>query len=115
MMVGGVPMLADGVCEEEAALDGRKVGDEDDQRDHPRRGWWMSELGLGQSRVSSATAFLAQSSSTSALPAVVAAMRAAVAALLNARGRPRLAVWRRAMASSANYPEPRIMPSLTAA
>jgi hypothetical protein len=38
-----------------------------------------------------------------------------VAALLNALGRPRLALWSRATASSANYPEPRIMPRLKAA
>jgi hypothetical protein len=60
---------------------------------------WFVEL--LQSRVSSATAFFAQSSSTKALPAVAAAMSAAMAALLSARGRPRLALWRRAMASSA--------------
>jgi hypothetical protein len=36
--------------------------------------------------VSSATAFLAQSSLTNALPAVAAAMSAAMAALLRARG-----------------------------
>jgi hypothetical protein len=40
-----------------------------------------------QSRVSSATAFFAQSSSTRALPAVAAAMSAAIAALLSARGK----------------------------
>jgi hypothetical protein len=54
-----------------------------------------------QSRVSSATAFFAQSSSTSALPAVVAAISAAMAALFNPRGRPKLALWSRATASSA--------------
>ncbi len=47
------------------------------------------------SRVSSATAFLAQSSSTSALPAVAAAISAAMAALFKARGRPRLTLWSR--------------------
>src|SRR5437899_2917782 len=55
-----------------------------------------------QSRVSSATAFFAQSSSASALPAVVAAISAAMAALFSARGRPKLALWSRAMASSAS-------------
>ncbi len=44
-----------------------------------------------QSRVSSATAFLAHSSSTNALPALAAAISAQVAALPSARGRPRLA------------------------
>src|SRR5712692_2354801 len=78
------------------------IGDEDDQRDRPRRAGDGGRAGWVQSRVSSATAFLAQSSSTNALPAVVAAMRAAVATLLNARGRPRLALWRRATASPAN-------------
>src|SRR6266540_869942 len=75
--------------------------DEDDHADHPRRvGAVGAEDGV-QSRVSSATAFLAQSSSTSALPAVVAAMSAAVAALFNARGNPKLALCSRATASSA--------------
>ena len=46
---------------------------------------------VGQSRVSSEEAFLAQSSSTIALPALAAAMRAAMAALLSARGKPKLA------------------------
>ena len=44
--------------------------------------------GAGQSRVSSATAFLAQASSTRSWPAAAAAMSAAVAALFRARGRP---------------------------
>ncbi|MGO9660263.1 MAG: hypothetical protein ACLP7F_18150 [Acidimicrobiales bacterium] len=39
-------------------------------------------------RVSSATAFLAQVSSTSPLPSAAAAINAAVAALLSARGSP---------------------------
>jgi hypothetical protein len=38
-------------------------------------------------------------------------MSAAMAALFSARGRPRLALCNRAIASSANYTEPRIMPS----
>src|SRR6266851_10329410 len=76
--------------------------DEDDHADHPRRVGDVGAEGRVQSRVSSATAFLAQSSSTSALPAVVAAMSAAVAALLSARGSPRLALCSRAIASSAN-------------
>ena len=42
----------------------------------------------GQVLVSSAMAFLAQASSTMPLPSAAAAMRAAVAALLSARGRP---------------------------
>jgi len=41
-----------------------------------------------QVRVSSATAFLAQRSSTRPLPSAAAAIRAAVAALLSARGSP---------------------------
>src|SRR5262249_18365731 len=40
------------------------------------------------SRVSSATAFLAQASSTRGLPSAAAAMSAATAALLSTRGRP---------------------------
>ena len=55
----------------------------------------------GQSRVSSATAFLAQASSTRSCPAAAAAMSAAVAALLRARGRPLETRCSRAMASSA--------------
>src|ERR1019366_10415171 len=45
--------------------------------------------GHGQSRVSSATAFLAQASSTRSLPLAASAMSAAVAALLRARGKRR--------------------------
>ncbi len=58
--------------------------------------------GHGQSRVSSATAFLAQASSTRSLPLAAAAMSAAVAALLSARGSPLATRCSRAMASSAN-------------
>ena len=56
----------------------------------------------GQSRVSSATAFLAQASSTRSLPAAAAAMSAAVAALFRARGSPLATRCSRAMASSAS-------------
>src|SRR5207244_8425351 len=56
----------------------------------------------GQSRVSSATAFLAQASSMRSLLSAAAAMMAAVAALLSARGSPPEARWSRATASSAN-------------
>src|SRR5437773_1931879 len=54
-----------------------------------------------QSRVSSATAFLAQASSTRSLLSAAPAMMAAVAALLRARGRPPEARCSRATASSA--------------
>jgi hypothetical protein len=80
---GVTPHIAQNTTGRRSAIDGRLL------------------LVFGQSRVSSATAFLAQSSSTRALPAVAAAMSAAIAALLSARGTPRLAWWRRAMASSA--------------
>src|SRR5437899_2131113 len=63
-------------------------------------GVWR-RLAKGHSRVSSATAFLAQASSTSSLASAAAAMRAAVAALLRARGMPLERRWRRTMASSA--------------
>ena len=55
-----------------------------------RRGWCRvaREVGLVQVRVSSAMAFLAQVSSTRPLPSAAAAISAAVAALLSARGRP---------------------------
>jgi hypothetical protein len=55
----------------------------------------------GQSLVSSVTAFLAQASSTRSCPAAAAAMRAAVAALFRARGRPEETRCSRATASSA--------------
>src|SRR5215471_12606430 len=58
--------------------------------------------GPAHSLVSSVTAFLAQASSTRALPSVAAAMRAATAALLRARGSPEAARWSRETASSAN-------------
>jgi hypothetical protein len=58
-------------------------------------------VGHGQSRVSSATAFLAQASSTRSLVSAAAAMMAAVAALLSARGSPPEARCSRATASSA--------------
>jgi len=51
----------------------------------------LKEGAKSQSRVISATAFLAHSSSTRVLPALAAAMSAAMAALFSARGRPRLA------------------------
>jgi hypothetical protein len=54
------------------------------------------------SRVNSATARLAQASSTRSLFSAAAAMRAARARLLRERGRPLAAWWRRATASSAN-------------
>ena len=56
----------------------------------------------GQSRVSSATAFLAQASSTRSLPAAAAAMSAATAALFRALGSPLETRCSRAMASSAS-------------
>jgi hypothetical protein len=59
--------------------------------DHLHRAVLRLPLVFGQSRVSSATAFFAQSSTTKAMPAVAAAMSAAIAALLSARGKPRLA------------------------
>src|SRR6516162_574099 len=75
----------------------------------PGAGWFAAAGGRGaagpghgQSRVSSATAFLAQASSTRSLPSAAAAMSAAVAALLRARGRPEATRCSRAMASSAN-------------
>ena len=48
--------------------------------------------------MNSATAFLAQVSSTMALPSAAAAMSAATAALLRARGRPRASLCKRATA-----------------
>src|SRR6266567_348857 len=57
---------------------------------HPAgdRGRRAAGLMHGQSRVSSATAFLAQASSTRSLPAAAAAMSAATAALFRALGSP---------------------------
>src|SRR5438445_4451130 len=61
----------------------------------------------GQSRVCSATAFLAQASSTRSLPAAAAAMSAAAAAVLRALGSPLETRCSRAMASSASSGSPR--------
>src|ERR1700678_3226665 len=58
--------------------------------------------GHGQSRVSSATAFLAQASSMRSLPAAAAAMSAATAAVFRALGSPLAPRCSRAIASSAN-------------
>ena len=51
-------------------------------------GTGAGSLIFAQVRVSSVTAFFAQRSSTMPLPSAAAAMRAAVAALLSARGTP---------------------------
>ncbi len=59
------------------------------------------DSGQSRSRLSSATAFLAQSSSTNDLPSAAAAISAAMAALLSARGKPPLALCNLAHASSA--------------
>src|SRR5436305_3671857 len=57
-------------------------------RPEPAGGRRAAGLMHGQSRVSSATAFLAQASSTRYLPAAAAAVGAAPAALLSSLGRP---------------------------
>src|SRR5207245_10926985 len=61
----------------------------------------VAGLGGGHRRVTSAAAFLAQMSSTRSFPSEAAAMRAAIAALLRARGRPLATRWRRARADGA--------------
>ena len=68
----------------------------------PAGGRRAAGLVHGQSRVSSATAFLAQASSTRSLPAAAAAMSAATAALLRALGSPLETRCSRAIASSAS-------------
>src|SRR5436190_3783109 len=77
------------------------------RRPEPAGGRRAAGLLHGQSRVSSATAFLAQASSTRSLPAAAAAMSAATAALLSALGSPLETRCSRAMASSASSGSPR--------
>src|SRR5437899_11458071 len=60
----------------------------------------VAGLGGGHRRVTSAAAFLAQMSSTRSFPSEAAAMRAAIAALLRARGRPLATRWTGVMALS---------------
>src|SRR5579872_5210949 len=99
----GEPVCTDVQCDDGGVVGGDDVGIWKGPAGCVPAGPWCSCWRVGgQSAVTSAAAALALVSSTMALRVAQAAMRAWMARLLTALGRPRLVAWIRAVASSLN-------------